>query len=79
MHECVQRLLKPFAQPVAKTDQDSLQVEAREESLECLCKLLTTVGKDLDGETAEKLGKARRPNVRIYEMAPFTIIHTGNL
>ena len=39
MHSCIKRLLKT-------TD---------EESLESLSKLLTTIGKDLDLETSEKL------------------------
>lgn len=43
MHECVKKLLK-------LTD---------EESLECLCRLLTTVGKDLDEETKGRLSKGR--------------------
>merc|ERR1719319_978142 len=41
MHECVKKLLKT-------TD---------EESLECLCKLVTTVGQILDTETAQRLAK----------------------
>ena len=41
MHECVKKLLKT-------TD---------EESLECLCRLLTTVGQELDNETNAKLAK----------------------
>lgn len=41
MHECVKKLLKT-------TD---------EESLECLCRLLTTVGQDLDTETQGRLSK----------------------
>jgi len=41
MHECVKKLLKT-------TD---------EESLECLCRLLTTVGQDLDTETQGRLAK----------------------
>ena len=40
MHECVQKLLKCVD----------------EESLECLCRLLTTVGKNLEFETQERLG-----------------------
>jgi translation initiation factor 4G len=39
MHECLRKL-------IATTD---------EESLECLCRLLTTVGKDLEAETDERL------------------------
>jgi len=39
MHGCVKKLL-------TSTD---------EESLECLCRLLTTFGKDLEAETNEKL------------------------
>ena len=41
MHECVKKLLKT-------TD---------EESLECLCRLLTTVGQVLDTETKQRLSK----------------------
>ena len=41
MHECVKKLLKT-------TD---------EESLECLCRLLTTVGQDLENETSARLIK----------------------
>jgi len=41
MHECVKKLLKT-------TD---------EESLECLCRLLTTVGQVLDNETKQRLSK----------------------
>ena len=48
MHECVNKLLVP-------NPNESL--EAREESLECLCKLLTTVGKDLDEETMNKVNE----------------------
>ena len=51
MHECVNKLLIP---------NHAESLEAREESLECLCKLLTTVGKDLDEETMRK----------IHEIAP---------
>lgn len=51
MHGCVKKLL-------CSTD---------EESLECLCRLLTTVGKDLESETNEKLTRGtvevRRPSV----------------
>lgn len=44
MHDCVVKLLKNHD----------------EESLECLCRLLTTIGKDLDFEKA----KVRPPNLR---------------
>ena len=48
MHECVKRLLK----------------EADEETLECLCRLLTTVGKELEAETKQRLDEAEvRSNV----------------
>jgi len=47
MHECVKKLLK-------LTD---------EESLECLCRLLTTVGKDLDEETKGRLSKGRAEGI----------------
>ena len=43
MHECVRKLLN--SNP------------SDEESLECLCRLLTTVGQDLDKETTERLNK----------------------
>merc|ERR1719225_501412 len=43
MHECVRKLLN--SNP------------SDEESLECLCRLLTTVGQDLDKETTERLSK----------------------
>lgn len=43
MHECVRKLLN--SNP------------SDEESLECLCRLLTTVGQDLDKETSERLNK----------------------
>ena len=43
MHECVKRLLK----------------EIDEESLECLCRLLTTVGKELELETNSRLVEAK--------------------
>jgi len=41
MHECVKKLLK----------------EVDDESLECLCRLLTTVGQELDQETRSRLQK----------------------
>ena len=41
MHECVKKLLKT----------------RDEESLECLCRLLTTVGQVLDQETKQRLSK----------------------
>lgn len=44
MHDCVVKLLKNHD----------------EESLECLCRLLTTIGKDLDFEKA----KVKTPNLR---------------
>lgn len=40
MHDCINRLLKP--------DKENLEDE---ENLECLCKLLTTIGKDIDGKS----------------------------
>ncbi len=43
MHECVNRLLR----------------EADEETLECLCRLLTTVGKELEMETNARLADAK--------------------
>lgn len=46
MHDCVVKLLKNHD----------------EESLECLCRLLTTIGKDLDFEKA----KVRRGGARVY-------------
>ena len=42
MHDCINRLLKQ---------------ESDEENLECLCKLLTTIGKELDKPSASKLVK----------------------
>ena len=51
MHECVNKLLIP---------NHAESLEAREESLECLCKLLTTVGKDLDEETSRKINDASK-------------------
>jgi len=42
MHDCINRLLKQ---------------ETDEENLECLCKLLTTIGKDIDKPQAAKLMK----------------------
>lgn len=52
MHECVKKLLK-------QTD---------EESLECLCRLLTTVGKDLDEETKGRLSKGRAEGINDLTM-----------
>ena len=40
MHECLRKLTK---------------VHSDEEALECLCRLLTTVGKDLETETHERI------------------------
>ena len=48
LHECINKLLTPN---IAES------LEGREESLECLCKLLTTVGKDLDEETLRKVNE----------------------
>ena len=42
MHQCIEKLIKT-------TD---------EESLECMCRLLTTVGKDLELETSDRISKA---------------------
>ena len=42
MHECIKKLIKT-------TD---------EESLECMCRLLTTVDKDLELETIDRINKA---------------------
>lgn len=47
MHECVKKLLKP----------DEKKGTWDEESLECLCRLLTTVGKDLEVETTGRLNE----------------------
>lgn len=47
MHECVRKLLKALD----------------EESLECLCRLLTTVGKDLEIETNGKIAELRSKEV----------------
>lgn len=41
MHECILKLLRHSKQ------------ESLEEQLECLCKLLTTIGKDLDHQEAK--------------------------
>merc|ERR1712087_364014 len=49
MHECVRKLLN--SNP------------SDEESLECLCRLLTTVGQDLDKETSERLSKGPLPGL----------------
>lgn len=55
MHDCVVKLLKNHD----------------EESLECLCRLLTTIGKDLDFEKA-KVDKQRAPSksrtLSVYEL-----------
>lgn len=51
MHDCVVKLLKNHD----------------EESLECLCRLLTTIGKDLDFEKA----KVRRRKKRTYKVTYF--------
>lgn len=48
MHECVKKL-------IASTD---------EESLECLCRLLTTVGKDLEAETNDKIAKGKTEDIK---------------
>ena len=55
MHECVHKLLN--AEP-----NQAESLEAREESLECLCKLLTTVGKDLDEETSKRFNETSKPS-----------------
>lgn len=49
MHDCVVKLLKNHD----------------EESLECLCRLLTTIGKDLDFEKA-KVGQGQEQEMRLY-------------
>ena len=56
MHECVNKLLVP---------NHAESLEAREESLECLCKLLTTVGKDLDEETMKKINQVIRSYISL--------------
>lgn len=48
MHDCVVKLLKNHD----------------EESLECLCRLLTTIGKDLDFEKA-KVGQGQEQEMRL--------------
>ena len=53
MHECVKKLLKT-------TD---------EESLECLCRLLTTVGQVLDTETKQRLSKG--PQNGLYDLSVY--------
>lgn len=50
MHDCVVKLLKNHD----------------EESLECLCRLLTTIGKDLDFEKA-KVGRDQEPEMSCLE------------
>ena len=55
MHGCVTKLL-------TSTD---------EESLECLCRLLTTVGKDLEAETKEKL--TRGTTLEVSWLSPFVV------
>uniref|UniRef100_A0A8C7E730 Eukaryotic translation initiation factor 4 gamma 1 n=1 Tax=Naja naja TaxID=35670 RepID=A0A8C7E730_NAJNA len=52
MHDCVVKLLKNHD----------------EESLECLCRLLTTIGKDLDFEKMEKIIKEKKTSSRIRFM-----------
>merc|ERR1719430_2324668 len=47
MHECVKKLL----------------MTSNEESLECLCRLVTTVGKDLEEETNGRLSKGPQPGI----------------
>lgn len=46
MHDCIVKLLKNHD----------------EESLECLCRLLSTIGKDLDFEKAKVLKKESKEN-----------------
>lgn len=69
MHDCVVKLLKNHD----------------EESLECLCRLLTTIGKDLDFEKAKvgggtvgtgwlELGGGRPGGAFRGASAPFTIL-----
>ena len=70
MHECVQRLLRA---PPTETD----IVEAREESLECLCKLLTTVGKDLENETTSKLNDTTKGSqTKTHDLYPLDAYFT---
>ena len=52
MHECVAKLLK----------------EMDEESLECLCRLMTTVGQELESDTKLRLDKGGEQAVRIVPM-----------
>jgi translation initiation factor 4G len=71
MHDCINRLLKQ---------------ETDEENLECLCKLLTTIGKDIDKPQAAKLikehfekldkiiGRTRRPPANISSRIRFMIL-----
>jgi translation initiation factor 4G len=71
MHDCINRLLKQ---------------ETDEENLECLCKLLTTIGKDIDKTQAAKLmkehfekldkiiGRTRRPAANISSRIRFMIL-----
>merc|ERR1719430_1741205 len=47
IHECVKKLL----------------MTSNEESLECLCRLVTTVGKELEEETNERLSKGPQPGI----------------
>ena len=53
MHECVRKLL--------------LSNPSDEEALECLCRLLTTVGKALEKETKDKLAKAELKRIENWE------------
>ena len=48
MYDCIEYLLRD------KTD---------EESLECLCRLLRTIGKELEGKASEKVRAAVRPRL----------------
>merc|ERR1712072_312790 len=54
VHECLERLLRYKKDAIA---------EAREESLECLCKLLTTVGKHFEDETNKFLKNPKKPQL----------------
>eukprot|EP00094_Tigriopus_californicus_P006294 TCALIF_06059-PB protein Name:"Similar to Eif4g3 Eukaryotic translation initiation factor 4 gamma 3 (Mus musculus)" AED:0.10 eAED:0.14 QI:762/0.68/0.76/0.88/0.87/0.88/17/1203/1801 len=52
MHQCIRNLL------ANKTD---------EESLECLCRLLSTVGNNLDDETTKTLAKGPNPEIKHFD------------
>ena len=76
MHDCINRMLKQ---------------ESDEENLECLCKLLTTIGKDIDKQNAAKLmkehfekldkiiGRTTKPAANISSRIRFMILDVTEL